>query len=222
LNGVPLYFIDADDMNGTRRRSGMIKRFALFTIVLLLIFSGCKVVNSVMKDIPIEEMDSLEKEYLGRAVWTRALMSDLDHAEDIIDRDTKVEIIALDMHWGGAVTVRGPNRRRITHGFNLERPLTREKYEEKLSQLFWFKKPEYRYRMDLRRYGKRTAKAIFNHELFKGMKRDAALDSWGFPDEMKENELGGVLNEQWIYIDPRQNKKRYVWLVDGVVDKWEE
>ena len=200
----------------------MVKRYLFFMVATLLVFSGCALVRTVTKDIPIDQMDALGEKYIGRAAWTRALLVDLDHSDSIIDRDAKVEIIGIDMHWGGAVTVRGPDRKKITHGLYLKRPLTSEKYEEKLSQIFWFKKPEYRYRMDLRRYGKRTAKAIFNHELFKGMKRDAALDSWGYPDEMKENELGGVLNEQWILLDPRQNKKRYVWLVDGAVDKWEE
>lgn len=200
----------------------MLKRHLLFLSLILLVFSGCMMVKTINKDIPIEQMDALEEEYVGRIAWTRALLADLDHSDDIIDRDTQVEIVAIDMYWTGAVTVRGPDRRRITHGLNIERPLNREKFEDRLSQIFWFRKPEYRYRMDLRTYGKRAAKAIFNHELFKGMKREAAFDSWGFPDEMKENELGGVLNEQWIYIDPRQNKKRYVWLIDGVVDKWEE
>ena len=200
----------------------MVKRYIILLAVVLIILPGCKAVNTVKKDIPIEQMDSLEEEYIGRTAWTRTLLIDLDHSENIVDRDIEVEIIAVDLHWNGAVTVRSPNRKKITHGLNIERPLTKEKFEDKLSQIFWFKKPTYRYRMDLRTYGKRTAKAIFNHELFKGMKRDAALDSWGFPDEMNENELGGVLNEQWIYIDPRQNKKRYVWLIDGVVEKWEE
>jgi hypothetical protein len=200
----------------------MMKRIIFIALAVLLLSSGCKFTTGLKKDIPIQEMDALEQEYVGRMAWTRALLVDLDRDDAIIDRDTKIEIIALDMHWNGAVTVRGPDRRRITHGLNLKRPLNREKYEQKLSQLFWFKKPTYRYRMDLRKYGKRTAKAIFNHELFKGMKREAALDSWGFPDEMKENEVGGVLSEQWIFIDPRLNKKRYVWLVDGAVDKWQE
>jgi hypothetical protein len=218
----PLYFIDANGTNGTRRRPGMIKRFIVITLAMLFMFSGCKVVNNLKKDIPIQEMDALEQEYLGRTAWTRALMVDLNRPDVIIDRDTQIEIIALDMHWTGAVTVRGPDRKKITHGLNVKRPMDREKFEQNLSQIFWFKKPTYRYRMDLRTYGKRTAKAIFNHELFKGMKRGAALDSWGYPDEMKENEMGGVLNEQWIYFDPRLNKKRYIWFIGGAVDKWAE
>lgn len=200
----------------------MVRRYLLLILVVIFAFPGCRVIRGIDKDIPIEEMDQLDEEYIGRTVWTRALLIDLGN-EGIIDRDTQVEIVGLDMHWNGAVTVKGPNRRKIRHGMNLEKPVTKDAFEEKLNKIFWFKKPEYRYRMDLRKYGKRTAKSIFNHELFKGMDRQAALESWGFPDEMKENELGGVLNEQWIYIDTRQkNKKRYVWLVEGVVDKWEE
>ena len=119
--------------------------------------------------------------------------------------------------------VETPNRKRIRHALNIQRPLTKEKVEEKLHKLFWFKKPEYRYRMNLRKYGKRTAKAIYNHELFKGMKKEAALESWGFPDEVKKWDVGGREEEQWIYKDPRQKtKKRYVYIVNGVVDKWEE
>ena len=140
-----------------------------------------------------------------------------------IDRDVKVEIVALDMHWNGAVTVEGPDRRRIRHGLGLERPLTKEAFEEKLNRLFWFKHPDYRYRMNLRKYGKKTAKAVYNHELFKGMKREAALESWGFPDEMNSNEVSGGLQEQWIYRDPRQTgKKRYIYIANGLVDNWEE
>jgi hypothetical protein len=200
----------------------MAKSFMYAACFALLAVSGCRAVNTVTQDIPIEQVDRLDEEYIGKEAWTRALLVDLDHSSNIIDRDTKVTIVGIDTHWNGAVTVRGPDRKKITHGLGLPRPLTTEAFEEKLQQLFWFREPEYRYRMDLRTYGKRTAKAIFNHELFKGMKREAALDSWGYPDEMKQNELGGVLNEQWIYLDPRQNKKRYVWLVDNIVDKYEE
>jgi hypothetical protein len=143
--------------------------------------------------------------------------------DGIIDRDVKVRIVSLDMHWSGAVTVEGPNRRRIRHGLDLERPLTKEAFEGQLNQLFWFKQPDYRYRMNLRKYGKKTAKAIYNHELFKGMKREAALESWGFPDEMNSNEVSGILQEQWIYRDPRQKgKKRYIYITNGLVDNWEE
>jgi hypothetical protein len=198
------------------------KRSIILALVAVFAFGGCNVVNKVVKDIPLEDMDALEQEYTGKTAWTRALLIDLG-PEGIIDRDVQVKIVALDMHWNGAITVEAPNRRRIRHGLDLERPLTREAFEEQLNRLFWFKKPDYRYRMNLRKYGKKSAKAVFNHELFKGMKREAALESWGFPDEMNSNEVSGVLQEQWIYRDPRQKgKKRYIYISNGLVDNWEE
>jgi len=200
----------------------MSKRLCLFILMIVVAVSGCGVMKNVKKDIPIEDMDQLREEYIGKYAWTRSLLIDLKGG-GIIDRDVKVNITGLDMHMNGAVTIRGPGRKRIRHGLNLERPVTMEIYQEKMNRLFWFKKPEYRYRMNLRKYGKKTAKSIFNHELFKGMKRLAAIESWGHPDEMKSTELGGILEEQWIFKDPRQKtKKRYVWLRDGLVDKWEE
>ena len=196
--------------------------FILFVFSAAMIMSGCKSAQRVTYDIPIEERDKLQEEYIGKKAWTRSRLIDLGD-EGIIDRDTEVKIVDLDMHWTGAVMVQGPKRKKITHGMLIERPMTKELYVEELSKLFWFDKPETRYRMDLRKYGKKTAKAIFNHELFKGMKRDAALSSWGYPDEINSTELGGALEEQWIYQDPRQTgKKRYIYIKDGLIASWEE
>jgi len=200
----------------------MVTRYSVLALLIVCIFAGCNVVNKVVKDIPIEDMDKLDQTYVGREAWTRALLIDLG-PEGVIDRDTKVKLVSLDMHWTGSVTVRGPNKRNITHGLYLERPLTMVSVEEKLNKLFFFTNPEYRYRMNLRTYGKKTAKAIFDRQLFKGMKREAALDSWGYPDEMKSVDLSGSTQEQWIYKDVRQkNKKRYIYIVEGQVDTWEE
>ena len=198
-------------------------RISALVLFIVLAVSGCSAVDKmVMKDIPIQETDKLLETYTGKTAWTRSLLIDLG-PEGIIDRDIKVKIIDLDLHWNGAVTVEGPGRRRIRHGFEIERPMTMQAVEEKLNRLFWFHNPEYRYRMNLRKYGKKTAKAIFDHQLFKGMKRDAALESWGFPDEMKSIDLGGKLQEQWIYRDVRQKtKKRYAYIIDGIVENWEE
>jgi hypothetical protein len=202
--------------------AAMVTRYSILALLIVCIFAGCNVVNKVVKDIPIEDMDKLNQTYVGREGWTRALLIDLG-PEGVIDRDTKVKLVFLDMHWTGSVTVKGPNKRNITHGLYLERPLTMASVEEKLNKLFFFTQPEYRYRMNLRTYGKKTAKAIFDRQLFKGMKREAALDSWGYPDEMKSVDLSGKTQEQWIYKDVRQkNKKRYVYVVEGQVDTWEE
>lgn len=200
----------------------MVTRYSILALLIVCIFAGCNVVNKVVKDIPIQDMDKLDHAYVGREAWTRALLIDLG-PEGVIDRDTKVKLISLDMHWTGSVVVRGPNRRNITHALNLERPLTMAAVEEKLNKLFFFTSPEYRYRMNLRKYGKKTAKAVFDRQLFKGMKRDAALESWGYPDEMKSVDVSGSMQEQWIYKDVRQkNKKRYVYIIEGLVDTWEE
>jgi len=200
----------------------MSKRFVYFVIGLSLVLSGCNVVEKVIKDIPVPQMDELKAKYEGRPAWTRSVLIDIG-PEGIIDRDTKVKIINLDLHWNGAVMVEGPKRRRITHGLNLKRPLTMEKVDKKMHELFWFKKPTYRYRMNLRKYGKRTAKAIFNHELFKGMKKEAALESWGFPDKINKVEIGEESQEQWIYNDIKnKNKKRYIFIVNGLVDHWQD
>lgn len=197
--------------------------FSALALCLICAIAGCGTVDKVIKkDLGIDEIDNLQKTYVGRTAWTRALLIDLG-PEGVIDRDVQVKIIALDLHWNGSVTVEGPGRRRITHGLELERPLTVQAVEQKLNRLLWFQNPEYRYRMNLRKYGKKTAKAIFEHQLFKGMRREAALESWGYADEMKSVELAGAVQEQWIYKDVRQKtKKRYVYLIDGVVDTWEE
>jgi len=200
----------------------MATRYSILALLIVCIFGGCNVVNKVVKDIPIQDMDKLEQTYIGREAWTRALLIDLG-PEGVIDRDAKVKLVSLDLHWTGSVTVRGSNRRNITHGLNLERPLTMASVEEKLNKLFFFTNPEYRYRMNLRKYGKKTAKAVFDRQLFKGMKREAALDAWGYPDDMKSVDLVGKLQEQWIYKDVRQKtKKRYVYIIEGQVDTWEE
>ena len=198
------------------------RRSIVLALAAFITLSGCAIKNNIVKDIPIEEMDQLNEEYMGKTAWTRDLLIDIG-PEGFIDRDVKVKIVGIDLHWNGAVTVEGPNRRRISQALELERPLTKAAFEEKMKRFFWFEHPDYRYRMNLRKYGKKTAKAIYNHELFKGMKRTAALESWGFSDEMNSNDIGGRLQEQWIYRDPRQKgKKRYISITDGLVDSWEE
>lgn len=197
-------------------------RYIYMIMISSILLSGCGAVQTQIKDIPLEEMDKLHDEYIGKKAWTRALLVDIGQ-NGVIDRDVEVKIVSLDMHWNGAVGVKGPNKKLVRHNLNLERPLTREKFDEAMNRVFWFKKPDYRYRMNLRSFGKRTARAIRNNELFKGMVREAALESWGYPDEMKTSDIGGVHQEQWIYRDPRQRtKKRYIFIVEGEVDRWEE
>jgi hypothetical protein len=200
----------------------MLRRLILPAIFIIVVFSGCNLISKVVKDVPIQEQDKLEQQYAGKQAWTRSLLIDIGPA-GVIDRDTEVKIIALDLHWTGSVLVDPPNHHRITHALNLERPITVAAVSEKMDKLFWFTKPENRYRMNLRKYGKKTAKAVFEHQLFKGMIREAALESWGYPDEMKGSDIAGQNQEQWIYKDTRRkDKKRYVYLVENAVSSWEE
>lgn len=206
------------------------KRYVSLALLLVMVFSGCKVIDTQVKDLSLQEMDSLEEKYIGGKAWTRSLLINIetDTRVDresilIIDRDIEVKVIDLDMHWNGAVTVKGPGRKIVRHALNIERPVTIEAYEEALSRALWFKKPDYRYRMNLRKFGKKMAKAIANHELYKGMRMEAALESWGFPNDRNKNEIGNVLQEQWVYKDPRdKTKKRYIFFKDSIVDNWDE
>ncbi len=198
-------------------------------LFLALMLSGCKIVETQTKDLSIQDMDMLEEKYIGKKAWTRSLLINIKSGQVeseeyiIIDRDIEVQIITIDMHWNGAVAVRGPKRKVVRHALNIKRPLTVESFEEALSRVLWFKNPDYRYRMDLRAFGKKTARAIREHELFNSMLRDAALASWGHPDEIKRSEIGEFVTEQWLYRDPRQKtSKRYIYLKDFKVDRWED
>jgi predicted small secreted protein len=64
------------------------RRSIIFALVAIAALAGCNIVNKVVKDIPVEEMDALKSEYMGKTAWTRALLIDLG-PEGIIDRDVK-------------------------------------------------------------------------------------------------------------------------------------
>jgi hypothetical protein len=138
-----------------------------------------------------------------------------------IPRDTKVTIVDVGMHYTGSVTVQTLKKRdRITHALEVERPLTPEKIHERLDELFWFKDPVLRHVDYIRKWGSKTARAIVNHEVFVGMTAEAALESWGVPASKNVNEIGGKVNEQWVYPSGKRNK--YIYVIDGKVSKWED
>jgi hypothetical protein len=194
----------------------------MLLVSVVLVFSGCRAVNLVKKDLPIQDMDYLQEKYLGRTAWTKTYLVDIGQ-NGVIEQDTKVEIVELDMHWTGALGVKAPNNLKYRHALNLERPVTREKFEEAINRLLWFEGPSKRYRENLWKYGIETAKAIFNHELIKGMSKDAALESWGPPDKVDVSDIGGVNQEQWIYRDPRDvTGKSYIFFENDVVSDWTE
>jgi hypothetical protein len=186
----------------------------------LLVLFGCSTVkHAVIKDIPIEKQKALLEEYKNRKAWTRVILEDLSQ-RGVIQRDTKVEIVDLDFHMNGSVTVRGPKRKKVVHGLNVERPLSVEKIENRLAEIFWFKSPMLRQVDYIRTWGKKTGRAIRNHEVFVGMAAEAARESWGIPTEIISHEIGGQTEEQWIY--RVGNRSKYIYIVNGKINKWED
>jgi len=189
-------------------------------IPLLLVIVGCSHVKKiVVKDIPLEEQIQLLEKYRGMTAWTRVVMDDLKR-RGVVPRDTKVKIIDLDFHWNGAVTIMTRKHKRIVYGLELPRPLTVQAIEDKLHEIFWFKSPLLRQVAYIRKWGKRTARAIKNHDVFIGMPAEAALESWGIPDKINAHEIGGKREEQWVYKVGKHRK--YIYVIDNRVTKWED
>lgn len=187
-----------------------------------------KVGTVVVKDVALEDQLALNEKYIGEHAWTRAVLEDLSERVEvpgepkkkIILRDTKVTIVEFFYVYNGAVTVDDPTGKRISVALDIERPLTPEKIETRLSEIFWFKDPTLRHVDYIRQWGKRTAQAVINHEVFAGMPSDAAMESWGFPDEIRVSEIGSEKEEQWVYKEAKRSK--YVYVINGKVGRWEE
>lgn len=187
-----------------------------------------KVKTVVMKDIPIEEQNALLEKYVGRHAWTRDIIEDLTERVESpneprkrdIPRDTKVTIIDLNLVYSGSVTVEDAKGRRVVAALSCERPLTPEKVEAKLDQLFWFDDPVIRHVEYIRKWGKKAARSVINHEVFAGMPAEAAMESWGIPDEVRTSEIGSEKEEQWVYKLGKRNK--YIYIVGSVVGRYEE
>ena len=202
--------------------------------LVVVIATGCSQIKGVSKvrgligkDIALEDQLMLLEKYKGRVAWTRVDLWDLTEREvpgerkkRVALRDTKIEIVDLNFAYNGAVTVHDRKRRKIAHGLDIERPLTVEKYEAKLDEILWFKSPMLRHVDYIRWWGKRTARAVRNHEVFIGMPREAAHESWGAPTIINTNPIGDKKEEQWVYKGAL--KSRYIYIVEGIVSKWEE
>lgn len=209
--------------------SGIIVLAVVFGTVGCSKFGSVEKVNKVIsKDIPIEEQLALLEKYQGRHAWSRALIEDITEREAapgeekkrVILRDTKITIIDMNFAYNGSITVEDPKRKKIDAGLNIERPLTVEKIEHRLSELFWFDDPTLRQVSYIRKWGKKTAQSVVNHEVFVGMPSDAAMESWGFPDEIRVSEIGTEKEEQWVYKEGKRN--RYIYVIGGKVGRWEE
>ena len=192
-------------------------------LALAVALPACSSVkNVVVKDIPLETQEEVLKQYKDRMVWTRMVLQDLGEGGSI-PRDEKVQIIDVAMVYQGTVTVQTLKKKnKVRQGLNIERPLTKEKIDAALDELFFFEDPTLRHVSYIRKYGKKTARAIMDHEVFVGMPSDAALESWGTPARRNTSEINGRVNEQWIYPSPQTNKNRYIYLADGKVIRWDE
>jgi hypothetical protein len=198
-----------------------LKRLLLIVPLVLLISVSCtKVKRQVSKDIPLEQQTSMLDYYKDRSAWTRAVLEDLGEGGSI-PRDTKVKITYLDFHFNGAVKVETvKKRKRIVYGLDIVRPLSEEKIHATMDDLFWFKDPTLRQVDYIRKWGKKTARAIVAHEVFVGMSGEAAEESWGAPAKRNLSEIGGKKNEQWVY--PVGKRSKYIYIIDNKVSKWED
>lgn len=198
------------------------KKLAWVLVAALAVVSCSSVKKVVVKDLPLEEQEQVMTEYKDRIVWTRTIIRDLGDGGSV-PRDEKVKIVDVDMVYNGSVTIQTMKKKnKVVQGLDIERPLNKAKIDTRLAELFWFDDPTLRHVGFIRTYGKKTASSIMDHELFKDMPADAALASWGVPARKITNEIGGVVNEQWVYPTGQPGKNRYMYLAAGKVVKWDE
>jgi hypothetical protein len=199
-----------------------LKRILCVLAAVVLAAACSSVKKVVVKDIPLEEQERILTEYKDRIAWTRLVIADLGDAA-AIPRDEKVMIVDVGMHYNGSVTIQTLKKKnKVVHGLDLERPLNKEKIDAKLADLFWFDDPTTRHVAFIRKYGKKTAKAIMEHEVFAGMTAEAAEASWGPPARKQQTEVQGVVKERWIYPTGTPNKTKSVDFNDGKVFRWDE
>jgi len=199
-----------------------LKKHAWILVAALAVVSCSSVKKVVVKDIPLEEQEQVLTEYKDRAVWTRTVIRDLGDG-GAVPRDEKVMIVDVAMVYNGSVTIQTMKKKnRVVQGLEIERPLNKAKIDKKLAELFWFEDPVIRQVGFIRKYGKKTAKAIMEHELIVGMSAEAAMDSWGIPARRQVNELEGTVNERWIYPTGTTKQTKNLDLKDGKVVRWDE
>ncbi len=198
------------------------KRVMILACLAMAVVGCSKAKQVFVKDMPIEDQMSVHEDYRDRSAWTRQVIEDIGEGGSI-DRDTKVKIVDVNMAYGGAVLVKTPNNKtRIKYDLDIERPLTKQKIDARLDEIFWYEDPVLRQVAYIRKWGKKTARAIAAHEIIIGMPAEAAIESWGHPADVNVNEIGGKKNEQWIYPDAKQKRNKYIYVIDGKVTKVED
>jgi hypothetical protein len=205
-----------------------LKRLVVLLVATAVALSACSSVKKVVvKDIPLQEQEQVLDKYRDRPVWTRVTIHDMGDGPSI-PRDEEVKIVDVAMHYKGSVTVQTLKRKdKVVQGLEIDHPLTPEKIDARLAELFWFDDPTIRHVKFIRKYGKKTATAIMDHQLFAGMPADAAMDSWGPPISKQENEIGGVKRVRWTYPTDTPKKTKALDLTgdkDGSlkVSRWDD
>lgn len=187
-----------------------------------------KVKSVVVKDVALEDQLALLDKYRGRHAWTRGVIEDLtertssgnEPKKRVVPRDSKVTVIDINFAYNGAVTLDDPKGKRIVAALGCERPLTPEGIETRLGGIFWFDDPTIRHVDYIRKWGKKTARSVMNHEIFPSMPAEAARESWGVPNEIVVNEIGSEKEERWKYKEGKRTK--YIFVIGGVVGRFEE
>ena len=203
------------------------RKFILLLVAAVAVLSCSSMKKMVVKDIPLQEQEAVLAKYQDRTVWTRVTIHDLGDGGSI-PRDEKVTIVDVAMVYKGSVTVQTLKKKnRIVQGLELDRPLNPEKIDARMAELFWFDDPTIRHVNFIRKYGKKTAQAIMEHQLFKGMASDAAEDSWGPPIGREVTEQGGKVYVKWVYPTDTPKKTKNVNLEgtkpeEVVVVRWDE
>jgi hypothetical protein len=199
-----------------------LKKLAWIVVALVATAACSKVKSVVVKDVPLEEQEVILKEYKDRYVWTRSVIEDMGEGGSI-PRDEKVKIADVGLVLNGSVTLETLKKKnRVVHGLELERPINKAKIDAKLAELFFFEDPTIRHVGYIRKYGKKTARAIMDHELYAGMQAEAVVESWGPPARKVTSEASGAVTEQWAYPTATASRSRYVYLKNGKVEKWDE
>ena len=196
------------------------KLLLILPLIVLTVASCSKVKQQYSKDIPLDEKTELLEYYKNRSAWTRVVLEDLGEGGSI-PRDSKIKIIDLDMNFSGSVSVETIKKdKRLIHGLDIERPLSDDKIHAAMDDVFWFKDPTMRQVDYIRKWGKKTARAIMSHDVFVGMPAEAAEESWGVAAKKNVNEIGDKREEQWVY--PVGKRSKYIYIIDGKVSKWED
>jgi len=200
-----------------------LKKLVVLLFATVVAISACSSVkNVVVKDIPLQDQESVLARYKDRVVWTRVAINDLGDGGSI-PRDEAVTVVDVAMHYKGSVTVQTMKKKnRIVQGLEIERPLNPEKIDLRMAELFWFDDPTIRHVNFIRKYDKKTAQAIMDHQLVKGMTAEAAMDSWGPPVSREIKELENKVSEKWVYPTDTPKKTKNLYIENGKVKNWDE